>query len=364
MHVNKLQLQYFRAYSYAEISLSPQMNIVLGGNAQGKSTIIEALSLFALGRSLRAKMDRDMIQFNAMQSSLHVSISKLNGQTDLAIKISERGKQVAVNRIPQKNMSDFLGNLYVVSFTPDDLQLIKGGPEERRRFLNISMSQFIQHYMASLHRYTQLLLQRNRLLKSKQFEALDIWNTQFCTAAVELIMLRSQFVQQLSTFAQEQYATIVHSSETLGITYKTDVKDGTKEQMEMEMEETLKRHLSTDMLRGYTSVGPHRDDLMFSLNEHPLARFGSQAQQRSTVLALKLGLIHYIQKVTNEYPILLLDDVLSELDLERQDHLLSLINKTQTVLTATHTSTIPSLALTPFKSFQVCHGIITEKENE
>ncbi len=361
MRVASLQMQQFRSYTYSDITFGPLLNVISGGNAEGKTTIIEALSLFAVGRSLRAKIEKDMIQFGTEESRLHLKLERAQRMVDLAIKIREKGKQVAVNQTIKKTMSDFLGNLYIVSFTPDDLQLVKGGPDDRRRFLNMSMAQFIPHALKYLHQYNQLLVQRNRLLKMRQPQTIDVWDQQISVVAAKVIAMREEFIFKLHILASEQYNLLSHSQEHLTLLYKSGVEKMEEGELTTKIYEELKRSLSHDLERGYTSFGPHRDDLLFLIDDRLVQRFGSQAQQRSYVLAIKLGLAQHIYKETGEYPILLLDDVLSELDQSRQEALFELIQKTQTILTTTDAVLASKLPISTVKNFQVSHGIITDK---
>lgn len=357
MFVRQLDIQNFRTFSYAQLQLSPGINVMIGENATGKTTILEALSFFAFGRSFRAAQDKDLIQFGQTETRLRVVLDPASQVTELAAKISPRGKQVTVNRVTKRSLSEFLGHLYCVAFTPDDLAIVKEGPEERRRFLNFSMAQYIHGYIRDLHLYTQLLEKRNQLLKMRQTDTLAIWDMQLCEVAAKVVFARKNFCQRLAQHFSDQYGLLAGETESATLHYATDAEASVVEQIAQQLRESLQRALVRDSQRGFTSVGPHRDDLKITLQDRPAARFASQGQQRSLVLALKLAVVHMIFAETGTYPVLLLDDVLSELDLSRQQHLLSLLQSTQTVITTTHHHDAMQSGA---KVFRVSHGIMQE----
>jgi len=355
MYARQLDVQYFRTYSYASLSLTPGHNLLIGHNAAGKTSLLEALAFFSLGRSFRAAQDKDVIQFQQTESRIRIVCSTAQRDIELAIKITQKGKQVAVNRVAKKSLSDFLGNVYAITFTPEDLGIIKEGPDERRRFLNLTMSQFITGYVQAVHSYNQLLVKRNHLLKMRQLEALTIWDQQMAEAAVRVITLRHKFCMDLQGLTTQMYSALTESGDVANMQYHTDVLDNSTENPTETLYLALQKSLPQDLQRGFTSVGPHRDDLRLQIDNRSAARFASQGQQRSLVLALKLAVVELIKRDTGEYPILLLDDVLSELDETRQLRLLSLLGNAQTIITTTQQpNTFPSGSAV----FRVAHGII------
>ena len=359
MKVSRLDMQYLRSYEFAQVVFDDHLNIVYGRNAQGKTTILEALALFAYGRSPRARFDREVIQFGRDESRLRALCLSQQGTSDLAIKLTAKGKQVMVNRVPKKSLSEFLGHFYAVYFSPDDLQIVKGGPEERRKFVNLGLAQIQPSFLQDLQQYNQLLNQRNRLLKMRQVSALDVWDEQMSQAGARIIAARYEFIQRLREQASLHYQTLSEHNDHLTIQYLTCCNDQSTADMTQTLLALLHNARSQDLARGFTTVGPHRDDLSIFLDHNRADRFASQGQQRSIVLALKLALVDCIYEKTQEYPVLLLDDVLSELDEARQSHLLQLVAHTQTILTTTHLSQVPPNLEVPYKVFRTAHGILS-----
>lgn len=357
MYVKQLDVQSFRTFEYGQVQFSPEINVIFGDNGAGKTTILEALSFFAFGRSFRATQDKDVIQFGQTESRLRVVLEEARRPTELSAKITQRGKQVAVNRVAKKSLSEFLGHLYCVTFTPDDLAIVKEGPDQRRRFLNLSMAQYIPGYIKDLHLYNQLLDKRNQLLKAKQTDALPVWDAQMCEVAARVVSARRVFCAKLSEYCAAQYTSLSKGAEVLTIHYATETDAEAVSDIADQLQKALVRAEQRDSLRGFTSVGPHRDDLRLLLEDQSAARYSSQGQQRTIVLALKLAVVDMMVSETGVYPILLLDDVFSELDASRQEHLLSLLTRTQTVITATHAQDALPRAT---KAFRVTHGIMQE----
>ncbi|PWI56805.1 DNA replication/repair protein RecF [Sulfoacidibacillus thermotolerans] len=358
MKIERLDLQNFRTYSYTSLQFGPTLNVLLGQNAEGKTTILEAISMFAYGRSTRAKHEKELIQFGETQSQLRILFHRNGKQMDMAMKILEKGKQIKVNGVSKKNLSEFLGQLHIVFFTPDDLQMIKLGPDERRKFLNLNMGQFISGFVHHLRTYNQLLLQRNSLLRMRQFDPLPVWDEQLSTVGGVILSQRDQFIQELSFHATRIYKELSNQKETLSISYKTGVKGSNEISYRENLFEQLRQSAHHDVEKGFTTVGPHRDDLLFYLDGKPVSRFASQGQVRTVVLSLKFALFEYIREKTKELPIVLLDDVFSELDLSRQKHLLENLHGAQTILTTTDLENRLKANLNG-KVFKIAHGIIT-----
>jgi len=356
MHVTQLDIQNFRSFSYAQIVFGPNVNLLLGANASGKTSVLEAIAFFAYGRSLRARQDKEAIAFDQIEARLRVQVARASGTADLTMKLTHQGKQVAVNRVAKKSLSDFLGHLYVVTFTPDDLEIVKAGPEDRRRFVNVSMAQYIPDYMTQLGAYNRLLAERNQLLKTKQLQTLDLWDEHLAQAGSLLVNARRQFCEQLRSRFDAQYRTLTPLAEQVDLEYRTDGSGVTPQEISRSLHLALTKSRTQDTQRGFTSVGPHRDDLLLTLAGRVASRFGSQGQQRSMVLALKLAVVDMIRAHTGEWPVILLDDVLSELDPNRQAALLSLLSQTQSVITSTHWPELPVQQTTQI--FRVSHGIL------
>lgn len=361
MKVNRLDVQSIRSYSFTQIEFGENLNILYGRNAQGKTTILEALALFSYGRSPRAHSDRELISFGQEESQLRALCSGLRGTMDLAMKLTDKGKLVMVNRVTKKSLSEFLGHFYAVYFSPDDLQIVKGGPEDRRRFINLGLSQIQPSFLQDLQLYNHLLNQRNRLLKMRQSSALEVFDEQMSQAGARLITARRYFIARLCELATQHDDVMSEKNDQLKINYVTCAIDETIEEISLNLQRSWYGARDKDLQKGYTTIGPHRDDMAILLADQRADRYGSQGQQRSIVLSLKLALVDHIHEKTGEYPVLLLDDVLSELDRSRQHHLLQLVARTQTILTTTHPDQVPSTLSVPRKVFETTHGIISVK---
>ncbi len=361
MKVNRLDVQNVRSYSFTQVEFGDNLNILYGRNAQGKTSILEALALFSYGRSPRAHFDREVISWGQEESRLRALCSGLQGTIDLAMKVTSKGKLVMVNRVTKKSLSEFLGHFYAVYFSPDDLQIVKGGPEDRRKFINLGLSQIQPSFLQDLQLYNHLLNQRNRLLKMRQPLALDVFDEQMSQAGARLIMARRQFIARLCELSAQHDDIISEKQDQLKIDYVTCTEDGKLEEIEQSLQDSWHQTREKDLQKGFTTIGPHRDDMNILLANQRADRFGSQGQQRSIVLSLKVALVDLIREKTGEYPVLLLDDVLSELDPIRQEHLVQIVSRTQTILTTTHPDQVPSTLSVPRKVFETAHGILSVK---
>lgn len=309
-------------------------NILYGDNAQGKTNILEAIYVCATTKSHRGSKDKEIIQFDRDESHIKLNVRKRDVpyRIDMHLK-KNRAKGVAVNGVPIKKASELFGIVNVVFFSPEDLNLIKNGPAERRRFIDLELCQLNKLYVHSLVQYNKIVTQRNKLLKDIMFrpdyeETLDIWDMQLVQYGREVIRCREAFVGQLNDLIGGIHRQLSGEKESLHISYEPNVT------VDM-FEDTLRKSRPSDLKQRTTLTGPHRDDLSFIINDIDIRRFGSQGQQRTAALSLKLAEIELVKKIVNDYPILLLDDVLSELDGSRQNHLLSGINHIQTMITCT-----------------------------
>lgn len=361
MNIERIDLQNFRTYSYTNLTFSPNLNILLGQNAVGKTTILEAISMFSYGRSVRAKQEKELIQFGQEQSQLRILFNQRGKHVDMAMKILQKGKQIKVNGVPKKNLSEFLGQLHVIVFSPDDLYMIKLGPEERRKFLNLNMGQFINGFVDQLRRYNQLLLQRNSLLRMRQLGPLSVWDEQLSEAGAVVLYARKLFVEIIAKRTTDIYEQLSSQRECLQMTYKTSTKGATEAEYRESLYRQLQQTATSDIEKGYTTVGPHRDDLTFHIDDRVAARFASQGQIRTIILAVKFALFDYIVEKTQELPVILLDDVFSELDVLRQEHLLTRLQGAQTILTTTYWGNKKELGI-PVKVFNIAHGILSVEE--
>ncbi|MDR2975924.1 MAG: DNA replication/repair protein RecF [Streptococcaceae bacterium] len=357
MKLNRIQLKNFRNYENLLLDFHPNLNIFLGQNAQGKTNILESIYFLALTRSHRTSHDSELIRWNTERMRVIGEIEKRGSKIPLELELDKRGRHAKVNHLQEKRIADYIGQLNVVMFAPEDLELIKGAPAKRRRFIDMELGQIKAVYLYDSMRYNRALRERNAYLKefSQKIDPifLDVLDEQLVEFGNKVMDARSEFVAKLGETAAEIHLQLTHQIENLSIAYVKSVKD--------DFAGELKAARTKDIARRQTSLGPHRDDLQFFINDINVANFGSQGQQRTVTLSLKLAEIELIHAETREYPILLLDDVMSELDNTRQlDLLETSIGKTQTFLTTTtldHLNNLPE----DLKIFTVDDGKITHE---
>ncbi len=334
MRVKSVALNNFRNYSYLYTEFDKGTNILYGDNAQGKTNLLESIYLSGTCRSHRGSKDEEMIQFGEEEAHIRVVVRKhgLDHQIDMHIK-RKKAKGIAINQIPIHRASELFGLLNFVMFSPEDLQIIKRGPKERRRFLDAELCQLDKSYLHDISNYNKILEHRNKLLKDIPFhpelrDTLAVWDMQLAEYGERIISARNKFLIQLNQMINGIHKELSGGKEDLYVKYEPDVSEGY-------MEEKLIRNQERDLKFGMTSVGPHRDDLCFLIHNIDIRKFGSQGQQRSCALSLKLSEIELVKHATNEIPVLILDDVLSELDGSRQNFLLDSIHGVQTIITCT-----------------------------
>lgn len=334
MFIKSLELMNFRNYEFLEIKFSQGTNILYGDNAQGKTNMLEAIYLCATTKSHKGSKDRDVIRFDAQEAHLRTYLDKdaIQYKIDMHLR-KNRSKGIAIDGQKLKKAADLLGLLNVVFFSPEDLGIIKNGPAERRRFVDMELCQLDHVYLHSLNQYHKIINQRNKLLKDIQWkpqlkDTLEIWDTQLISFGIQMIERRKVFVEQLNQMISEIHKSLSGNREELLIQYEPDVSP---ENYEAAMESSREK----DIRLKQTSVGPHRDDFSFQIGQVDIRKFGSQGQQRTAALSLKLAEIELVKKMTKDSPVLLLDDVLSELDSKRQKLLLEHIGGIQTVITCT-----------------------------
>jgi len=340
MHIKEIKLSHFRNYKELNIYFDSNLNIIFGDNAQGKTNILEAIYLCATSKSHRTNNSKEMIELGCDEAHIQLIIvsdnQEINQETTIDVHLNQLGKKhIAINKLPIKKLEELLGCLHVIMFSPEDLNLIKSGPNQRRRFIDIELSQLNGVYYHYLHQYHHLLKQRNALLKqcqknySKDYrDQLDIWDIQFLVYGKKVIEMRESFIQELNEIYKKRHFDISGGTELMHLSYEKNCSID-------EFELKLKRNQDKDIKLGNSSVGPHRDDLLFDLNGIDLRKYGSQGQQRTAALSLKLSEIELVIKRNNVIPILLLDDVLSELDVHRQTYLMENLDGIQTLLTCT-----------------------------
>ncbi|MBP2651229.1 MAG: recF [Firmicutes bacterium] len=366
MRVSQLILRNFRSYSELAVTFTDNINILIGDNAQGKTNILEAIYLAAIGRSHRTSVDNDMIKWLQSTATVDIIFKRQDIENKLSFKfICDANRQIYFNDFPIK-LKELVGSLNVVLFSPEDLGLIKGSPALRRRFLDVEISQALPLYYRSLLQYNRIINQRNSLLKKiKEKKAnllmLDSWDEQLAKAAVFIVNKRLEAIKKLGMLANLMHRRLTSSKENLTIDYyQANNNDGIAENLYEWYIKTLQSVRENDIIRGSTSVGPHRDDILLKVNDKELKNFGSQGQQRTGILALKLAELEFLKSETGEYPVLLLDDVMSELDIWRREQLLLFIhNRIQTFITATDAELFPKIKMGHY--YQVKSGMVMEK---
>ena len=334
MIVKSLKLKNFRNYDLLSLEFDDSTNIFYGDNAQGKTNILESVYLAATTKSHRGTKDRDMIQFEKDEAHIEIVVEKnhVPFRIDMHLK-KNNPKGIAINKVPIKRASELFGIINVVFFSPEDLNIIKKGPAERRRFIDLELSQLDKVYLSDLSNYNRIINQRNKLLKDiyerdDLFQTLDIWDAQLVKYGNRIIERRKLFIEQINKIISSIHSKLTGDKEKLQIFYES----GTGQ---TDFETALRRNRERDMKFKSTSAGPHRDDICFMADDIDIRKFGSQGQQRTTALSLKLSEIELVKNTIKDTPILLLDDVLSELDKHRQNYLLDSIRDIQTLITCT-----------------------------
>ena len=361
MIIKSIELQNFRNYEDLNISFDEGTNIFYGDNAQGKTNILEAAYLSGTTKSHKCSKDKEMIHFGEQESHIRTVVVKKDKeyQIDMHLK-NNRSKGIAINKVPIKKASELFGILNMVFFSPEDLNIIKNGPAERRRFLDSELCQLDKIYLSDLTTYNKILNQRNKLLKDMVYrpdlkDTLPVWDMQLVETGRKIIRRRKQFVDELNEIVHDIHYRISGEKEDLLLQYEPSIED-------IFFEDELSRVKERDMRQCMTSVGPHRDDLLFSIGEVDIRKFGSQGQQRTSALSLKLSEIELVKRSIHDTPVLLLDDVLSELDSNRQNYLLNSIHDTQTLITCTGLDEFVKNRFHINKIFKVVQGTVEEKE--
>ncbi|WEV51151.1 DNA replication/repair protein RecF [Lactobacillus sp. ESL0731] len=346
MYLKHFVAQNYRNLQQLNVEFDPNVNIFIGQNAQGKTNLLEAIYFLALTRSHRTSSDKELIAFNQEYANVTGHIYKSQLDLTLRVLITKKGKKVWINRVEQAKLSKYVGQLNAILFSPEDLDLIKGAPALRRRFMDQEFGQINPEYLYFASKYRQVLQQKNNYLKQlAKGQAhdqlfLDVLADQLAGIAAEVIVRRFKFLKYLRTYARDAYAHISTGGEELTVTYRPSVPEVTADDSTEEIYQKLlanfKKNKAAEMRKGTTLSGPHRDDIEFALDGKDAHFYGSQGQQRTIALSVKLAEIQLVHQLTDEYPLLLLDDVMSELDHSRQSALLNYIHgKTQTFITTT-----------------------------
>ena len=362
MIIESVELKNYRNYKSQKIFFDKNINILYGDNAQGKTNILESIYLCATTKSHRGSKDKELINFDEDESHVKLLLSKnnLSYRIDIHLKRDKR-KGIAVNGIPIKKVSELFGVINVVIFSPEDLDIIKRGPTERRRFIDLELCQIDKTYVYNLINYNKIIIHRNKLLKDcyekKELnDMLDIWDIKLAEYGSKIIKRRMEFINKINEIILNIHKDITNQKETLKILYVGNAKSDDFDDLYKEIISNRER----DIKYKSTSVGPHRDDIEFYVNDLEMKKYGSQGQQRTCALSLKLSEIDLVKKTTGYTPVLLLDDVLSELDSTRQIQLLNSLRDVQTIITCTGLDDFINNSFKFNKIFKVIKGKITE----
>ncbi|NCB93417.1 MAG: DNA replication/repair protein RecF [Clostridia bacterium] len=360
MYIESLEIKNFRNYEYLCIEFHSGTNILYGDNAQGKTNVLEAVYLCGTTKSHKGSKDKEIIRFDQEESHIRMMVNKdgVSHKIDMHLK-KNKSKGIAIDGVPIKKASQLFGIVNIVFFSPEDLNIIKNGPSERRRFLDLELCQLNKIYLQDLSSYNKVLNQRNKLLKdisfSPQLEStLDVWDQQLVSYGKKIISVRCQFMQELNDIIKDIHKNLTGGREEIFLEYEPNVS---ADSFEEEMSKARGRDLKFKM----SSIGPHRDDFCVKVNGIDIRKYGSQGQQRTAALSLKLSEIYLVKKIIKDNPVLLLDDVLSELDSNRQNYLLQSIKEIQTMITCTGLDEFIQNQFSINKVFRVIDGnIVTE----
>ncbi len=366
MYVNSLELCNYRNYEKVQIDFDKGVNILYGDNAQGKTNILEAIYMSATTKSHKLSKDKEIIRFGKQEAHIRTIVEKDDIETRIDMHLrSSKSKGIAIDGIKIKKAAELLGIIKIVFFSPEDLSIIKNGPAERRRFIDIELCQLDSFYLYNLNNYNKIVNQRNNLLKNlfvnpELKDTLSIWDKQLISYGSKIIERRKQFIDQLNDIIYSIHKNLSGDKEELKLIYEPNCDIDRYE------EELMNSH-DKDIRLKMTTIGPHRDDISFNVKsestngiEIDIRKYGSQGQQRTAALSLKLSEIELVKKITKDTPILLLDDVLSELDSNRQNFLLNSIGNIQTIITCTGLDEFVNNRFEINKTFRVTNGSISE----
>ncbi|WP_297714326.1 DNA replication/repair protein RecF [Clostridium sp.] len=336
MFIKRLQMLNYRNYNVLDISLGPHVNVFMGDNAQGKTNILEGIYYCAFARSHRTSKDRELINWNSDNALLSVTVGRERLDKRIDISILKDGKKaIQINKIKIKKIGELFGNFNVVMFSPEDLKIIKDSPGVRRKFIDMELCQLNPKYYYNLVQYNKVLNERNSILRNRNInkDILDIYDMQLVEFGYNIIIDRLEYIQKLNKYSTKIHSDITSGKEKIEFKYISTIKD--LENIKENFYSLLEKNRSRDCERGITSIGPHRDDFTVLINDIDTKSYGSQGQQRTAVLTIKFSSLKIIKELTGEHPVLLLDDVLSELDFSRKRYILSTIGDIQTIITCT-----------------------------
>jgi DNA replication and repair protein RecF len=352
MLINNIKIKNYRNFREADIQLNDVLNIFIGDNGQGKTNLLESVYLCSIGRTFRQNSENDLINFSENKSSIEISGIKNNCgfKMDLILERNKK-KQVLVNGARLDKTSEMIGIINNVIFTPDDMKIVKGNPGERRKFINIDISQVKPKYKYLLNSYKKVITERNMILKNyctkeENKDIISIWNDYLSNIGSELIWYRNEYIDKLKKYSVDIYSDLSGNKEKLEMRYSSNIgniQDLDKINIKKLFSEKIENGFKNEVFRKTSLYGPHRDELIIEINGKECKYFGSQGQQRSAILAIKLAEIEIIREEVGEYPVLLLDDVLSELDNKRKGYLIDYIKNIQTIITTTDDNDLKNL---------------------
>lgn len=358
MYIKYLQLINFRNYEELSIELNKNVNVFIGDNAQGKTNILESIYYSSIGRSHRTSKDKEMINWNAESAYIKLYVAKSRLDKKIEIKIFKEGKKgINVNSIKINKISELLGVLNVVMFSPEDLKIVKESPSFRRKFLDIELCKLSDKYYYNLVQYNKVLNERNTALRKGQKEfssIIEIYDKQLAKFGTLIIRDRERYIKKMNEKGNVIHSDITAGVENISFSYVSSIKG--QDDIENEFVNTLYKNRKSDFEKKTTSIGPHRDDFSIKINDVDVRSFGSQGQQRTATLTIKFSSLEIIKDITGEYPVLLLDDVLSELDSKRQKYILNSIKSIQTIITCTGLENIENHIEENYKIFKVVKG--------
>lgn len=341
MEIKSIKLTNYRNYATEVAYFSPTLNVLLGKNAQGKTNLLEAIYFCAVAKSPRLSKESELIKWGMDSANILLNFNTLAGEKKVDITLKKRGKKVVkINKINILKIADLVGSIKCVYFSPDELKLVKDAPSDRRKFMDTDLSQLSKNYFYLLLKYNKILESRNKLLKDTQdiatlSQTLPIWTSQLASVGAKIIFRRIKFLEKLKVYAKQSHLFLTDNSENLDISYQ-GITGNSEQEIEQKLLHELNLAQQKDIKLGYTTIGPHRDDIQMICNNIDIRTFGSQGQHRTVALSLKLAELEIFKDECGEYPILLLDDVLSELDTTRQSRLLEKTRQVQTILTTTN----------------------------
>jgi DNA replication and repair protein RecF len=364
MYIKSLELKNYRNYNDLSIEFEKGTNILYGNNAQGKTNVLEAIYVASTTKSHRGSKDREIINFDKDEAHIKITVMKKDVPVRIDIHLKKnKSKGIAINGIPIKKASELFGILNVVFFSPEDLNIIKNGPAERRRFVDLELCQLDKIYVHNLVNYNKILNNRNKLLRDLGYcydkellATLDIWDMQLADYGAKIITRRNQFIEEINEIIYGIHRNITNGKEELVIKYEPNITGNN-------IYDELVRTRDKDLKLKTTSVGPHRDDISFLNKKIDIRKYGSQGQQRTAALSLKLSEIELVKSIIKDTPVLLLDDVLSELDSNRQRHLLGNLNNVQTLITCTGLDEFVENRFNIDSIYKVVEGTVERSQN-